>query len=126
MFIFTLLTRNEESITYYALLNYYSRFSLANTCPYYTISICLHHTVLDESILKAEVQKVQAEYLQEFRDIQEQMKREAAEGGDGSSSASNKAELEGLKAENAALKVKLAKKEYRIKHLVQSVEELLP
>jgi len=62
------------------------------------------------------------EYLNKFREIQEKMNSEAAQGGN----TSSKAELDALKAENEALKAQLAKKDYRIKHLVQSIEELLP
>jgi len=62
------------------------------------------------------------EYLNKLREIQDKMNSEAAQGGN----TSSKAELDALKAENEALKAQLSKKDYRIKHLVQSIEELLP
>jgi hypothetical protein len=44
-------------------------------------------------------------------------------GGGGGASDSMKAELEALKAENAELKKKAGKSEYRIQHLISSLEE---
>jgi hypothetical protein len=67
---------------------------------------------------QAAVQQAQMDCLQQLRDI-----RTALEEG-GAGGASSK-ELEALQTENTLLKIKTAKQEYRIQHLVGVVEELL-
>ncbi|KAL3902619.1 MAG: hypothetical protein SGILL_010762, partial [Bacillariaceae sp.] len=49
------------------------------------------------------------------------MAKEAAAGGGGASSE----EMTALKKENEALKAKLAKNEYRIRHLIEGMEAML-
>lgn len=53
-----------------------------------------------------------------LRDIREQMAKEA---GSGASSA----EMEEVKKENEKLKATIAKQEYRIRHLISGMEDLL-
>lgn len=57
--------------------------------------------------------------LQQLRDIKASLEKDGAGGG-----ASSK-QVQALETENAILKTKVAKQEYRIQHLVGVVEELL-
>lgn len=65
---------------------------------------------------KAAVQKVEAEFLEKLREIRASM-------ADGSGGATSK-EVEALQAENGALKKKNSKLEYRIQHMLTTMEEL--
>lgn len=67
---------------------------------------------------QAAIRKREEEMLVTLREIREQMAKEA---GSGASSA----ELEELKKENEKLKATIAKQEYRIRHLISGMEELL-
>jgi len=67
---------------------------------------------------QAAIRKREEEMLETLRDIREQMAKEA---GSGASSA----ELEDLTKENEKLKATVAKQEYRIRHLISGMEELL-
>jgi hypothetical protein len=66
---------------------------------------------------QAAVQEAQMDMLTKLREIRQAMEHSGG-------SASSK-EMEALRQENAALKHKVAKQEYRIKHLVDAVEELI-
>lgn len=68
---------------------------------------------------QAAVQQVEMDCLQQLRDIRSSL----LQGGAGVGASSK--ELEALQTENNMLKVKNAKQEYRIQHLVGVVEELL-
>jgi len=68
------------------------------------------------------VQSVQMEMLTKLREIRAEM---VVVDGSGSGVATSSSEMEALRAENEALKKINAKHEYRIKHLVRSLEELL-
>lgn len=70
---------------------------------------------------QAAIRKREEEMLATLRGIKEQMAKEAREGGGGASSA----ELKDLKAENEKLKATVAKQEYRIRHLISGMEDLL-
>mmetsp|Transcript_22177 Transcript_22177/g.54919 ORF Transcript_22177/g.54919 Transcript_22177/m.54919 type:complete len:94 (+) Transcript_22177:98-379(+) len=63
----------------------------------------------------------EAEFLATLRDMKASMLKEQQEATGGSSSE----ELFALKEENAKLKAKLIKHEYRIGHLVAGMEEML-
>lgn len=65
-----------------------------------------------------EVEKVRMEHLEQLRKIRKAM---AESSGDTASAK----ELEALQAENAALKRQTTKQNYRIHHLVSTVEDLL-
>ena len=67
---------------------------------------------------KSAVEKVEEEFLVQLRDI-----RAAIVSGGQTSTVDNK-ELEALRAENKALKERNDKLEYRVKHMVASMEEL--
>jgi formylmethanofuran dehydrogenase subunit E-like metal-binding protein len=69
---------------------------------------------------QAAVQEVQMELLRNLRDIRHAM-MESSQG----TASSSSVEMEALKAENAALKQKMAKQEYRIQHLANAVEDLV-
>ena len=58
--------------------------------------------------------------LATLRGIKEQMAAEAASG-----SGASSAEVTDLKTENAKLKATVAKQEYRIRHLIAGMEDLL-
>lgn len=66
---------------------------------------------------QAAVQEAQMDMLAKLREIRQAMEQSGG-------SASPK-EMEALRQENAALKQKVAKQDYRIKHLVNAVEELI-
>jgi FtsZ-binding cell division protein ZapB len=66
---------------------------------------------------QAAVQEAQMDMLTKLRDIRQAMEQSGG-------SASSK-EMEALRQENAALKQKVAKQQYRIQHLVDAVEELV-
>jgi hypothetical protein len=68
---------------------------------------------------QAAIRKREEEMLATLRDIREQMAKEAGSGG------ASSAELNDLKAENESLKAKITKQEYRIRHLISGMEELL-
>lgn len=70
---------------------------------------------------KAEVQKVEKEFLVKLREIRSAI--DSAEGGIAVSATSN-AEVEKLKAESKALKDRNAKLEYRIKHMLAEMERM--
>jgi hypothetical protein len=74
-------------------------------------------TVFDAT--QAAIRKREEEMLATLRDIREQMAKEASLGGASST------ELKDLKAENGALKATITKQEYRIRHLISGMEELL-
>lgn len=67
---------------------------------------------------QAAIRKREEEMLVTLRDIREQMAKEA---GLGASSA----EMDELKKENEKLKATIAKQEYRIRHLIAGMEDLL-
>ena len=69
---------------------------------------------------QAAVQEVQMELLRNLRDIRQAM-MESSQG----TASSSSIEMEALKAENAVLKQKMAKQEYRIQHLANAVEDLV-
>jgi uncharacterized coiled-coil DUF342 family protein len=64
------------------------------------------------------VQAVEREFLIKFREIREALQR------DGSSTTANSKEMEALRAENELLKKKNEKLEYRVAHLVESMEQI--
>jgi len=68
------------------------------------------------------VQEEQMKMLETLRTIRESMMKN---GGAQQQGASSGKEFEALKSENAALKKQAEKFEYRIKHLVRSLEEAL-
>lgn len=75
---------------------------------------------------QAAVKKVQMECLEMLREIRASLEQSSCGGAGATISASvSSKELDALKAENASLKVKIAKQDYRIEHLVNAVEELL-
>ena len=65
------------------------------------------------------IRAVQMEALTTLRSIREAMVSSSA---DGTSSAASTKEIEDLKKENEALKVKNSKQSYRIKHLVRNLK----
>mmetsp|Transcript_16246 Transcript_16246/g.23901 ORF Transcript_16246/g.23901 Transcript_16246/m.23901 type:complete len:95 (-) Transcript_16246:150-434(-) len=67
---------------------------------------------------KKEVEKVQMEILDQLRTVRKAMVKS-------SGAAASSREIEGLREENAALKKQAVKQEYRIDHLVSTVEKLL-
>jgi nanoRNase/pAp phosphatase (c-di-AMP/oligoRNAs hydrolase) len=79
---------------------------------------------------KTAVQKVEAECLMKLREIRAALVAEVASGGGVSSAAATgkagaaAAELQQLQTENDELKRKMAKLEYRIEHIVTSMEML--
>jgi len=66
---------------------------------------------------KEAVQKVEKEFLIKFREIKAALESEAG-------TKANSKELEALRAENALLKQKNAKLEYRVQHCVESMEKM--
>lgn len=66
---------------------------------------------------QAAVQESQMDMLVKLRDIRQAMEQ--------SGGLASSKEMEALRQENAALKQKVAKQEYRIQHLVDAVEELV-
>lgn len=74
---------------------------------------------------QAAIRKREEEMLTTLRNIQEQMAKEAATTGGGSASSANATELKEIKAENERLKATIIKQEYRIRHLITGMEELL-
>ena len=75
-----------------------------------------------------EIRRIQMEYLEQLRALRVALVQQPSEQqGDSSSiiiSSSSNKEVEALRAENAALKLKASKQAYRIQHLVAIVEEL--
>jgi len=67
---------------------------------------------------KEAVEKVEKEFLVKLREIKQSLEET------GSSSATNSKELQKLRAENAELKQKNQKLEYRVQHCVESMEEM--
>mmetsp|Transcript_4178 Transcript_4178/g.6519 ORF Transcript_4178/g.6519 Transcript_4178/m.6519 type:complete len:95 (+) Transcript_4178:156-440(+) len=67
---------------------------------------------------KIEVDRVQMECLDQLRNIRKAMV-------ESSGAAASSKEMEALREENAALKKQALKQEYRIEHLVSTVEKLL-
>ena len=65
------------------------------------------------------IRKREEEFLKTLEEIKATMAQEAASGGASSE------EMEALKKENQALKAKLAKNEYRIRHLIEGMETML-
>ena len=68
---------------------------------------------------QAAIRKREEEMLSTLRAIREQMAKE-----EGSGMASS-AEVKDLKAENERLKATIIKQDYRIRHLISGMEELL-
>ena len=68
-------------------------------------------------VTQSEVQKVQAKCLQQLRDVKAALEKD---GGNAASAAQTKA----IMAEKEALQKKVAKLEYRVQHLVESMEFL--
>jgi hypothetical protein len=72
---------------------------------------------------QAAIREREMEFLTTLREIREAM---AKEGGGGSSSGgANAAELSSLQKENEKLKATIAKQEYRIRHLISGMEDLM-
>ena len=69
---------------------------------------------------KKEVQEVEKEFLAKFQEVREAM----VSGGTTGGSATSSKEMEELKKENEALKKRNAKLEYRVQHMLKSMEEL--
>ena len=67
---------------------------------------------------QTEIQKVQASCLQQLREVREALDK------DGSGGAAAQAQSEAALAEKAALERKVAKLEYRVQHLLGSMEYL--
>lgn len=67
------------------------------------------------------VREREAEFLAQLREIKEAVAEERKQGGGGASSE----EVKSLKQENELLKAKLAKSEYRVRHLIAGMEDLL-
>jgi septal ring factor EnvC (AmiA/AmiB activator) len=68
---------------------------------------------------QAAIREREAEFLAQLKEIKETMAKEQASGGASSD------EVKALKEENALLKAKLAKNEYRVRHLIEGMEEPL-
>ena len=68
---------------------------------------------------QAAIRKREEEMLGTLRAIREQMAKEASSGG------ASSAELKDLKTENEQLKATIIKQDYRIRHLISGMEELL-
>ena len=66
---------------------------------------------------KEAVEKVEKEFLVRLREIKAALEKEAG-------SAANSKEMEALRAENAMLRAKNEKLEYRVKHCVESMEQM--
>eukprot|EP00934_Nitzschia_sp_Nitz4_P007247 Nitzschia sp. Nitz4//scaffold13_size275219//194047//194784//NITZ4_000896-RA/size275219-snap-gene-0.58-mRNA-1//-1//CDS//3329536080//7237//frame0 len=66
------------------------------------------------------IREREAEMLNTLREIREQMAKEAASGATASSG-----EVTELKQENARLQALVAKQEYRIRHLISNMEEMM-
>jgi len=67
---------------------------------------------------KEAVENVEKEFLVKLREIKQSLEET------GSPSATNSKELQELRAENAELKQKNQKLEYRVQHCVESMEEM--
>ena len=68
---------------------------------------------------KAAVEEVEKEFLVKFRDLKAAM----ADDPKGTASSSSK-ELEAMRDENARLKTRVQKLEYRVQHCVESMEQM--
>ncbi|KAG7354218.1 hypothetical protein IV203_003574 [Nitzschia inconspicua] len=68
---------------------------------------------------QAAIREREAEFLLQLKEIKETMAKEQSSGGASSE------EVKALKDENELLKAKLAKSEYRVRHLIEGMEELL-
>jgi hypothetical protein len=79
--------------------------------------IALEKGVLTDATQDA-IRKREMEFLVTLREIREAM---AKEGSSGASSA----ELDDIKKENEKLKATISKQEYRIRHLISGMEELM-
>jgi hypothetical protein len=71
---------------------------------------------------QAAVRQREEEFLATLQEIKDTMAKEAAAATGGGASSE---EMEALKKENEALKAKLAKSEYRIRHLIEGMEAML-
>lgn len=71
---------------------------------------------------KAAVEEIEKEYLVKFRDLKAAMEDDRK--GTASSSSSSSKELDALRAENARLKARVQKLEYRVQHCVESMEQM--
>ena len=69
-----------------------------------------------------EVKEVEKDFLVIFQEIRETMIKQG--GGGSTSGASSSKEMEALKQETEMLKAKNAKLEYRVQHMLKSMEEL--
>ena len=69
---------------------------------------------------KAAVEEIEKEFLIKFRDL----KVALVDNPKGTASGSSSKELEALRAENALLKTRVQKLEYRVQHCVESMEQM--
>lgn len=67
---------------------------------------------------QAAIREREVEFLSTLRGIREEMAKEA-------SSGASSVELDSVKKENEKLKATIAKQDYRIRHLISGMEELL-
>jgi hypothetical protein len=72
---------------------------------------------------QAAIRKREVEFLAQLKEIKDTMANEQLQNGGTVSSSSE--ELTALKQENELLKATLAKNEYRVRHLITGMEELL-
>jgi hypothetical protein len=75
-------------------------------------------------VTQSAIREREQEFLLTLRTIQDQMALEER-GGSGVGSGNDGTTVKALQTENEVLKAKIAKQEYRIKHLVMGMEKLL-
>jgi hypothetical protein len=76
---------------------------------------------------QAAIREREVEFLDQLKKIKETMAKEQQKqsgSGTGGSGASSE-EVKALQEENQTLKARLAKNEYRVRHLIEGMEELL-
>jgi hypothetical protein len=74
---------------------------------------------------QAAIREREVEFLAQLKEIKDTMAKELLQQGGGSGGTSSSEELTALKQENELLKAKLGKTEYRVRHLIAGMEELL-
>lgn len=75
---------------------------------------------------QAAIREREVEFLAQLKEIKDTISKEQwQQQGGGGGGASSSEELTSLKQENELLKAKLAKNEYRVRHLIAGMEELL-
>lgn len=75
---------------------------------------------------QAAIREREVEFLDQLKEIKESMAKEQQEKSDsGGGSGASSEKVKALQEENQTLKAKLAKNEYRVRHLIEGMEELL-